>query len=237
MGYVVLDEVWEPEADTVIWRYMDLLRYVDLLQRKALFLSRVDRMLDRWEGSSGPFSKESWKSQEDVSREVLGKHYDGSAERAERTRKGMLRHTYLNCWHASSFESAAMWDLYDATGRGIAIRTTWGRLVDSIRGNLPVVGMKVQYVDYNKTVIPTWNTYYPFGFKRESFQHEQEVRLVCADLPTRPLFPSEGPPLPPVEERMPNTDYENVIDLSLDSPFGHHLEVAIEELVDDVGTV
>jgi hypothetical protein len=127
-----------------------------------------------------------------------------------------------------------MWDLYGATGRGIAVRTTWGHLVASIKGALPVVGMKVQYVDYNTIVIPTWNTYYPFGFKRESFRHEQEVRLVCADLPTRPHLPGEGSPRPPLEDRRDDTDYENVIDLSLGSPVGHHLKIDLEQLTDEV---
>lgn len=127
-----------------------------------------------------------------------------------------------------------MWDLYDATGRGIAVRTTWGHLVASIKGALPVVGMKVQYVDYNSTVIPTWNTYYAFGFKRESFRHEQKVRLVCANLPTRPYLPGKGSPRTPLEERRDDTDYENVIDLSLRSPFGHHLEIDLEQLTDEV---
>lgn len=234
LGYTVLDKMWEPHAGTVVWRYMDLPRYIDLLQRQALFLSRGDRMQDAWEGSSGLYSKEYWKSFEARDRELMGEEYEVYVAQSAYTRQALLRHTYLNCWHASSVESAAMWDLYGTIGRGIALRTTWGRLVESIKGSLAVVGMKVQYVDYNATVIPTWNTYYPFGFKNESFRHEQEVRLVCADLPMRPYLPSDGCPRPPLEARGDDTDYDNVIDLSLESPFGHHLEIDLQQLTDEV---
>lgn len=40
--------------------------------------------------------------------------------------------TYANCWNLSENESAALWDLYVSPLGGVAIRTTYGRLVDSV---------------------------------------------------------------------------------------------------------
>jgi hypothetical protein len=37
--------------DTVLWRYVDLYRLLDLVQTSELHLTRVDDMEDRWEGS------------------------------------------------------------------------------------------------------------------------------------------------------------------------------------------
>lgn len=40
-----------PPDETIIWRYMSLDKYIDLLYRKELFLCRLDKLIDPWEGS------------------------------------------------------------------------------------------------------------------------------------------------------------------------------------------
>jgi hypothetical protein len=90
-------------------------------------------------------------------------------------------HTYLNCWYMGSGESYAMWKIYDAAGRGVAFRTTAGRLKESLVGPpvSPLSGAKVQYVDYSKTFIPEANIFFPYVHKRLSFSHESEYRLLA----------------------------------------------------------
>src|SRR5258706_406031 len=51
----------------------------------------------------------------------------------------------VNCWHVNEGESAAMWDLY-ANSKGIAIRSTVGRLKKSLRPEQRKIALcKVEY--------------------------------------------------------------------------------------------
>jgi hypothetical protein len=89
-------------------------------------------------------------------------------------------HTYLSCWYMGEGESYAMWKIYDAAGKGVAIRTTAGRLKESLIGTRqpPAFGAMVQYVDYAKTFIPE-GMFFPYIHKRPSFSYENEYRLLA----------------------------------------------------------
>ena len=39
-----------PPPNAILWRYMDFMKYVSLLDRKALFFGRVDKLGDPFEG-------------------------------------------------------------------------------------------------------------------------------------------------------------------------------------------
>ncbi|MDQ1391242.1 MAG: hypothetical protein QOF30_219, partial [Acidimicrobiaceae bacterium] len=44
-----------PSDETTLWRYMDLPKFVSLLEKGALFFSRADKLGDPYEGSlTGP---------------------------------------------------------------------------------------------------------------------------------------------------------------------------------------
>jgi hypothetical protein len=44
------EELVEPGGGDSVWRYMDLARFVSLLDRSALFFTQASRMVDKWEG-------------------------------------------------------------------------------------------------------------------------------------------------------------------------------------------
>jgi hypothetical protein len=117
-------------------------------------------MADKWEGAygEGPFA-------------------EGTFPRYVQD-MGARHAMYLNCWHLSEYESAAMWDIYQREGRGVAVRSTWGELKSSLQTRKSITGGKVSYVDYSGFKVTGTNTFDPFRFKRLSFEHEREVRLV-----------------------------------------------------------
>ena len=39
------------DENAQIWRYLDFTKFVDLLDRRALFFARVDELTDQFEGS------------------------------------------------------------------------------------------------------------------------------------------------------------------------------------------
>jgi hypothetical protein len=127
-------------------------------------------MSDRWEGS---FGEENTR----LRPQLYGEHYEGMFGGAELRRSFMLTHFHLSCWHLSEYESAAMWEIYQREGRGVAVRSTWSSLTTSILSDRDIRGGLVSYVDYRRTFIPERNAFDAFMHKRLSFSHEREVRL------------------------------------------------------------
>lgn len=156
--------------ETSLWRYMDLPRFVDLLQSRELHFARADQMQDRWEGAYGPTNAAMRPA-------VYGEHYSVMEKQLPNIAAHARTHVFLNCWYAADFESAAMWSIYDREGRGVAIRTTKQKLQKSLTGTNSVHGASVQYVDYSQW-IPEGNVFGSFLFKRLSFEHEREYRLL-----------------------------------------------------------
>jgi len=40
-----------PENDTIIWKYLDLSKFLDLLLSKRMFMARSDKFEDQFEGT------------------------------------------------------------------------------------------------------------------------------------------------------------------------------------------
>ncbi|WP_296187819.1 hypothetical protein [Pseudomonas sp. UBA1879] len=150
-----------PPDDTVIWRYMSVEKYLSLLHTKSLFMCRLDRFEDPWEGAYSV----GYESSNPETREV------------QAIRRGFL---FVNCWHANEHESAAMWDLYATRHAGVAIKTTIGSLKNSIIAPGEIFIGAVRYEDYS-VYIPNLagNVLFPALVKRRSFSHEHEIRLLA----------------------------------------------------------
>src|SRR5688500_1276653 len=114
-----------PEPDAWLWRYMDFTKLLWILDRKCLFFTRADRLSDAWEGSAPTPNRERYRSL--FSDKIPQPFVEEYTRKISLIKEGMRRHTYINCWHENSCESAAMWKLYLQAGQGIAIRTRLDR--------------------------------------------------------------------------------------------------------------
>lgn len=157
-----------------VWRYMDLAKFVWLLKEKRMFMSRLDKLTDPYEGSLTAKTIEGIDS-------FLRKHgsKNGWAEMSNFYRQNQAT-TYACCWHANEQESEAMWRLYCGQGNGIAIQTTYANLVNAIENEPEVYIGCVQYIDYEHAWFPDANAFHPVMHKRLAFAHEREVRLVSS---------------------------------------------------------
>jgi hypothetical protein len=81
-------------------------------------------------------------------------------------------------------ESAAMWKLYVKSDEGIAIQSTYSKLLHSFydSDDYTLFVGTVKYVDYNKEVIPIDNMFYPYIHKRRSFEYERELRAIITPI-------------------------------------------------------
>jgi len=169
----------QPEdQNALVWRYMDFTKFFSVVSTGSLFLCRADLLGDPFEGS---FSKANIKLRHGVYK-LPKAQLDKMQQQMANIAKGTRQWTYINCWHLSEYESAAMWRLYAKSNEAVAIQTTYKNLTDSLPDNV-YIGL-VQYIDYEKDWLPEGNIFFPFMHKRKSFAHEREVRIVRQDLPT-----------------------------------------------------
>jgi hypothetical protein len=183
-----------PDEGMQIWRYLDFTKFVAMLDSKSLFFARVSTLDDPFEGSFPP-------AQSAIER-LRGAFPSGSLPPAtaielapglEDIWKAMRDWAMVNCWHASTHESAAMWRLYAPTTTAVAIRSTVRRLRGSIGSGPPLpqgfggsnvvhIGM-IEYIDFKSQRIPDGSFAAQFFRKRRSFEHERELRALILQFP------------------------------------------------------
>ena len=86
----------------------------------------------------------------------------------------------MSSWHINEYESFAMWQIFTQNNEGLAIQSTIGRLQKALKPEInfsQFIG-EVNYIDYKKEYIPFDDMFFPFMFKRKSFQYEREVRII-----------------------------------------------------------
>lgn len=173
-----------PDRNATIWRYMDLAKFVSLLEKGALFFCRSDLFDDRFEGSYPRGDAVEAALPPMIAAAANDPSLPERVEKAQQMsswRKQLRESVLVNCWHRNEHESAAMWKLYVASDKGISIKSTVQRLIDAIRCAEEVYVGVVQYRDYDCAVLPSMNVFHPFMSKRKSFEHEQELRAVIWD--------------------------------------------------------
>ncbi|MFL0584854.1 DUF2971 domain-containing protein [Solibacillus silvestris] len=164
-------EHYKVDSNLTIWKYMSLDKLESLLKNKAHFFAKPGAFLDPLEGSYSFWDIEQYPFVERLfvsSREYMKKIQEYSA---------------ISCWHINDFESAGMWDLYLNGKDGIAIKTNYNCLMNSITDlRYKIFSAKLQYVDFHNEMTST-NIYDTLFYKRKSFAHENELRLMV--IPSR----------------------------------------------------
>lgn len=180
--YIYEKKITLPEdPDTIVWKYLDLSKFVDLLLYQKLFMSRSDKFEDQYEGT---FSEPTFE-------EIRKLSIDNPAflDYYKTHRKNVV----ISSWHINEYESFAMWQIFTQKSEGLAIQSTLGRIQAALSPEIQheqYIG-EVNYIDYKKEYIPFDNTFFPFLFKRKSFQYEREIRII-SDLTTSNLSIDNG---------------------------------------------
>lgn len=190
-----------PVPETKLWRYMDLAKFLSLLEMSSLFFTRVDHFKDPYEGALGVLSNEkAWLDENLAIRKMVrrGEYLNLSEKELQEIVKkefDEVRHGerefrtsyYVNCWHASDFESEAMWQLYTRDNKqGVAIQTTFERLYNAFCDDDNLHFGLVNYINFKKynngTSSKKLDSYAALWCKRESFAHEREFRVMIQDM-------------------------------------------------------
>ncbi|HIF9107794.1 TPA: hypothetical protein ACX6RV_000897 [Photobacterium damselae] len=196
----------------VLWRYMDLAKFLSLLSSNSIWLARTDTFKDKREG----MFHDAMKAELDEiysQLETDGKlNSNDEIKNTSDFQRYLSDNTYISCWHKNSSENMVMWEIYGHTENSIAIKTTAERLVRSF--NLDEVYNiatefaldEVKYIEHNSATSER-NYRQPFFIKRHHFKFEQEARLYLL-----------------VKERK----YRG------DAPLGHNLKINIKDLIESV---
>jgi hypothetical protein len=154
--------------ETIVWKYLDLSKFLDLLLSKKLFMSRSDKFEDQYEGTfSEPTFEEIRKLS--IDNPDFLNYYKTHREKVA-----------ISSWHINEYESFAMWQIFTQNSEGLAIQSTIGRLQKALQPEehfQQYIG-EVNYIDYKKEYIPFDDLFFPFLYKRKSFQYEREVRII-----------------------------------------------------------
>lgn len=167
--------------DLGLWRYMSFSKFVSLLETSAIFFSKPSGFLDPYEGSFSHSDLERFLGEYIYWNEKDRKAFIDGVDQVYARAKIALDYVGISCWHMNNEESAAMWDLYCRRDEGIAIKTSVNNLIKSYSFNeYDICYGVVNYIDYEKDMAGT-NSYDTLFYKRKSFSHEQEFRMLVFD--------------------------------------------------------
>jgi hypothetical protein len=172
------------QATRGLWRYYDLAKFKSLLRDRALYFAAANQLTDHFEGSITRIDYE--RRLHAIAR--IGE-MGGYAQRTiSQAFEQLRRLTKISCWHLSKHESAAMWQLYIAEGKGVAIRTNIGRLKAALlpfyipegRDQETINLGRIKYLDCRRDKLRDSSMLARFFCKRRSFAYEREVRAVIS---------------------------------------------------------
>lgn len=167
----------------MVWRYMRLSRFLWMFKESKLYFSRAAQFKnDPYEGTI-PFPSA------------------GQIAENQKAAYGLQRRlAAISCWHMNEVESVAMWKLYVEGPEAVAIQSRISAL-KKLDERSPFVIGKVKYINYETEPQPRFvepllrlQPYLPIFQKRQSYQHEQEVRVVIlnpGDIPGERVIPPE----------------------------------------------
>lgn len=157
-------DVTTPDKNKVVWKYMELWKFLDLIDSSKLYLRRVDLFDDKYEGR--------YFGDDPVSDELSS---------FDEHRKNI---SFITCFTMDQMENYSMWKIYSDLNYGIALKTNIDRLIKSFE-------MEQEEVFIGEVSYKDSTGLYPINFdgaqvlknyfiKRKYFDFEKEVRIFTA---------------------------------------------------------
>jgi hypothetical protein len=174
MRHIWPDEDLNP--DEPLWRYFTIERFIEALRTNELYFAAARQFEDPFEGAIA-VQPHDWP---------VDPRYD-ELEGAEAAFEQLRRLTKISSWHRADYESDAMWKLYAGQRKGIAIRTTVGRISAALTPFRlqPTYGEEepfcgnVRYVDLREVRLRV-NMAARFFYKHRAFEWEREFRVAIS---------------------------------------------------------
>ena len=168
---------------SILRRYMDLPKLLDLLYTRSLYFRRADGFADRLEGALFPSFRETMN--EAFKRKEIS--YDAD-HFYNRVRKG----NYVSCWTIGARDNMALWQLFGNVKTSVAVTSTVDRIVAcGFEWNRSMHLHKVRYVDHRRVKTYVMGAFTdPLQYKSDSYKFERELRII---LPQQEVGWEENP--------------------------------------------
>jgi hypothetical protein len=188
-----------PTGNPVLVKYLDLTKFISLIQRQALFFCRLDKLEDKFEGTTPKMNYEYRLVTEKSIRKFMTNVMGSTAKKADPTdEESIIRSVQelydfegkkkalncVNCWNYGTSESAALWKIYADFGKGIMLRTSLKNIETSLSVAVEDIRIsEITYIDYENDIMPDHNSMYPIIHKDIAYSYETEVRLIYEIIP------------------------------------------------------
>ncbi len=165
--YKTHPEVKTPDISLEIWRYMDLWKFLDILDNSRMYLSQASQFEDKLDGRIPIHRLKAEETDHPL------KKIDSFAE------SSLKRSHYIGCWSSESKETYPMWKVYSDYKTAVAIKTSVGDLINSISEEEKNIYIgKIKYVNPHGSYQFGGNTFQFFFEKRDYFSFENEIRIL-----------------------------------------------------------
>jgi hypothetical protein len=179
-------EIREPSNhSSVLWKYLDLHRFIYLLTQEKFFFSRLDKFEDPFEGIATRLIKQGARFSE-INGKYKKLHDLVHFQEAMSAQKSQ----YVNCWFAGERESMAMWNLHSGPD-SVALKADFKTLSNGLKrpfqkyikendGNYSIICSSVHYLELNpfNEKASAGKYHYSALKKDKSFEYEKEYRFL-----------------------------------------------------------
>jgi hypothetical protein len=157
-----------------LWRYLDLWKFRDMLEKSALYFARQDRFTDPFEGRFSEGNRNGPSPSDNAFFETYGivRGFDQAVAQQE-----IHRHcVFISCWHRNTKESRQMWEAYTKGPESVVVTTSAKALYRFMPSDLTKSSVK-----YHR---PTFARSETFGhnavsfYKPSSYSFEREFRML-----------------------------------------------------------
>lgn len=162
-------DAYGPSPGTIIWRYMKLNSFLELLSGH-LVQTRLDMLHDAAEGAFGHRNI----SFAPAVLERLG-FDDGRADAAEAIRRARTHAAATYWFEFEERESSGMWNVYGRSGESVAIETTVGALGEVLSRDGET---RIERMRYEPMAGTIEHIHTLFFHKRREYKDEREIRSV-----------------------------------------------------------
>lgn len=170
--------------DTVIWRYMNLTKFMSLIYSKSLWFTSIERLQqdDPYEGTFTPI--EQYLNNATIYASDRERRY---AHEKNKEREKLNASTFVNCWHIHTIEKAPLWKIYAPNGEGVVIESTYGELTDVLQNSIErdnkissFCVIPVKYISHDESEYRFGEDHDPAKRKVNFYEYEREVRaIIC----------------------------------------------------------
>ncbi|MDQ7250764.1 hypothetical protein [Dongia sedimenti] len=159
--------------DVVLWRYLDMAKFIDLIHNNTLFFTRGDQFEDKFEGA---FTNS-------IKLAIEKAYKDNNIKSSyQEFKKGLRERVFVNCWRRGTDDSMAMWRVYGRSPTSLAITSTVGKLRDALQNaRIPhaIAIKEVKYVKHWRDPELQIKPYSDvFAYKVTAYDYENEVRVI-----------------------------------------------------------